>query len=387
MDYRRQLPDVWSRCKTYKELAECLIFGESKTPPDSIEQYANYEEAQNFLETWKKRISDAEELAAKQYEETQQIQSEKEQQAEELGHTSADITTKRDGMSIDPFKPILYPVQQTLAMICRYIRHARYVLFWEECYISFWVVTACFIVGTIFLFVPWFFLMTWTARALVWIFFGPWMKLVDIFYIRKIKPLSQEEIDNKKLLELERRRLITSEALVDARIKRENAAKLKAMKTYLFGKFISRVPVLKEDRYRDIPLPESTAVPYTPPPVPLSEMAMREAGYRRTRLPGQHLVGDMIPKVGIIKSGEWVSVCSPLTFTLSQIDARNFTEAPVGQAVARPKRVGAAASRDSTVDAYVRIGTLVLTAGFLTWFGVPFLASVTEHFVSVMWHE
>ena len=123
------------------------------------------------------------------------------------------------------------------------------------------------------------------------------MKLVDIFYVSKLEPPSDEDLELRILKERERRRLASSAAIAEARVKRENAAKLKAMKTYMFGKYVTRVPTLKEDRYRDVPLPESSAVPYTAQPVPLSELAMQEAGYNRTRLPGQHLVGDMIPKV------------------------------------------------------------------------------------------
>jgi hypothetical protein len=87
--------------------------------------------------------------------------------------------------------------------------------------------------------------------------------------------------------EKEKKAISRSDAVREARIKRENNVKLKVMKRFMFGKY---------DRYRDMPLPESTAVPYTAQPVPLSELAMQEAGYHRTRLPGQNLVGDMIPK-------------------------------------------------------------------------------------------
>ena len=182
-------------------------------------------------------------------------------------------------------------------MLCRYVRHVKYTVGWEECYISFWITIGCLLVSIIFLFVPWFFLLKWGSRALVWILFGPWMKLVDVYYVSKIKPLTEEEHIERKEVERAKRRAVTSKAISEARVKREDAAKLKAMKKYLFGKFITRVPVLKEDRYRDMPMPESFAVPYKTKKLKLSELAMQEAGYHRTRLPGQHLAGDMIPRV------------------------------------------------------------------------------------------
>lgn len=270
MSYRRGLPDVWSRCKSYTELSQALILGESKVPPDSIEAYYNYDKAQAFLESWKKRISDAEKEAAKAYEESLKTQEEYAQEMEEFGDATTDLSTKRGEFSIDPFKPILFPVQQNLAMICRYVRHVKvsfllrvvyylaarsqpprpkYVIFWEECYISFWVVSGCLLLAIIFMFVPWFFLLKWTARILVWTFFGPWMKLVDIYYVSKIEPPSEEEVALRKERNREKRRLAASAAVTEARIKRENIAKTKAMKKYMFGKFVVRVPVLKQDRY------------------------------------------------------------------------------------------------------------------------------------------
>jgi hypothetical protein len=297
MDYRSQLPDVWSRCKTYLELARTLALGDSGTPPVTIAPLENYAEAKRFTDEWRKRITDSEEKAAKAYRDSVRLQEEYANEAEEFVETDTDMSTKQGGLSIDPFKPLLFPVQQNLALVCRYVRHVKFVIFWEECYISFWIATGCILLGTVFLFVPWLFLIKWTSRFVAWTLFGPWMKLVDIFYVSKLEPPSEEDLELKLLKERERRRLASSAAIAEARVKRENVVKLKAMKTYMFGKYVTRVPTLKEDRYRDFPLPESSAVPYTAQPVPLSELAMQEAGYNRTRLPGQHLVGDMIPKV------------------------------------------------------------------------------------------
>ena len=297
MDYRRRLPDKWSHCKTYAELLTVMLTGESHAPPDSIAAYENYDEAQAFLEKWKNRITESEKAAARAYEESIKLQEEAERDAEVMAEATTDISTKRGGVSIDPFKPILFPVQQNLATLCRYLRHLKYVVLWEECYITFWVVTGCIVLGTMFLFLPWLFILRWTSRILVWLIFGPWMKLVDVFYLSQIQPLSEEEESEKREQERMRRQLASSAALTDARIKRETAVKLKAMKKYMFGRFITRVPVLKEDRYRDLPLPESTAVPFNANKMTLAELAMHEAGYRKTRLPGQHLAGVMIPKV------------------------------------------------------------------------------------------
>jgi hypothetical protein len=297
MGYRRSLPDVWSRCRSYGELIQTLATGESSTPPASIKSRENYKEAVAFREAYHKRILETEVKAQESYEEALKAQEEYEKEIEEIGDTDTDITTKRGGYSIDPFKRILFPVQQNLAMVCRYVRHTKYIILWDECYLTFWITTGCLLVSLLFLFVPWGFLIKWGARLFVWALFGPWMKLVDIYYVREIESLTEDDIAKQKHTARELRKLATTAAVSKARVKRENAAKLKAMKKQMFGKFITRVPVLKEDRYKDIPLPDSMATPYQPEPLPLSELAMQEAGYHRTRLPGQHLTGDMIPKV------------------------------------------------------------------------------------------
>jgi len=211
--------------------------------------------------------------------------------------------------------------------------------------------------------------MKWSARVCVWTLFGPWMKLVDIYYVSKIKPLSEEELQQKQERERQARKLQSLSLVAGARVKREDKEKLKAMKKYMFGKYITRVPVLKEDRYRDLPLPESTATPFRPEPVPMAELAMSDAGYKKIRLPGQHLVGSMIPK----------------------IESHGFTEAPIGQPTAHPtlvdkNRPGGAFSTGSetTSAAYIRLGSLVVAAGILTWFGVPLLASITQRALSYM---
>eukprot|EP00523_Entomoneis_sp_CCMP467_P008491 CAMPEP_0168738488 /NCGR_PEP_ID=MMETSP0724-20121128/10959_1 /TAXON_ID=265536 /ORGANISM="Amphiprora sp., Strain CCMP467" /LENGTH=1081 /DNA_ID=CAMNT_0008785833 /DNA_START=7 /DNA_END=3252 /DNA_ORIENTATION=+ len=360
MDYRLHLPTPWLHCKHFLEHAFTLFYGSTPIAPYSIESHENAKEAIAFEEGWRKRITESEEAAAKEYEENLKAQEEYQREMDEIGDVS-DISAlnKNDGgISVDPFKSVLYPVQQNLQMVCKYLRRIRYVLIWEESYISFWVTAGCFLVSIIFLFVPWFFLIQWTARILVWALFGPWMKLVDIFYVSKLDDYTEEELMQQRLESRKKRRLATATALAEARIKREDAMKLKAMKAYYFGKYITRVPVLKEDRYVDTPCLESHALPFKPDPLPLSELAMQEAGYHRTRIPGQHLVGSMIP----------------------QIETVSFTEAPVGQALRRPNLVDKdIAGPESTTAAYAKIGSLVVCASVISWFAVPFFSSLTQH--------
>jgi hypothetical protein len=128
----------------------------------------------------------------------------------------------------------------------------------------------------------------------------------------------------------------------------------------MFGKFAMRIPILKQDRYVDTPLAESSATPYKEKEFTLAELAMKEAGYNRTRVPGQTLVGDMIPLI----SGE------------------AFTEAPIGKATAHPEKLAkhapganAVASTDSTATAYAKIGAVVAVAVAVSYVGTPMITS------------
>jgi len=188
------------------------------------------------------------------------------------------------------------------------------------------------------------------------------MKLVDIFYVSKTEELTSEEERKQKEFTL---RQINKVALLEARIRKEEAIKQKDMKRIFFGKYVTRVPVLKEDRYRDVPLPQSQATPYIPPRRTLNEVAMEDAGYRRTRIPGQHLIGDMIPTIEMV----------------------HFTEAPVGQAIAHPNVLNVGRDvlsiPESTASAYAKIGALVGTAVFVTWFAVPLVAALADQIMGL----
>jgi hypothetical protein len=370
MGWRRNNPDVWTRCYSFAEILEKIVVGKCSTPPDRIEPFQDFDVAKKALEKWMSRLKDAEDKAQRAYIEAQKEEEERLKELEEIGETDADISTKvGGGISIDPIKAALHPVQLILGTICEVLRFVKHVLYWEEAYFSFWITIASAFLAIVCMFVPWFFLIQWTARIIVWTIFGPWMKLVDIFYISKIKPETEEERITREQQEKQQRRLATSLAAKEARLARENVAKMRDMKRVMFGKFSMKIPTLKMDRYSDRPLPESSATPYQEKALTLAELAMQEAGYNRIRLPGQTLVGDMIPRV----------------------ETETFTKAPTGKATSSPEKLakdtpggGTKQSSDSTTTAYVYIGSLVAMASVITFFGVPILASYTEFMVGMV---
>ena len=133
------------------------------------------------------------------------------------------------------------------------------------------------------------------------------MKLADVFYFSRIKPETEEQKKERESRYKLHRRKKLADQILEAQIAREKASKLKDFKQYMFGEFVSRVNILKLDRYYDIPLPASSASKYNPKSYTLGELAMQEAGYHRTRVDGQQLVGDMIPKVWCLRPFEMIA--------------------------------------------------------------------------------
>lgn len=296
MGYRRNSPNPWEGCKSFAEFLQVLIFDKSLTS-HSIAQHENEKEAKAFEEKWKARIAKANEDAAKRQKKMLEDQQELEQQMAEIGETTADtdISTKTDGgMSMDPFKPILYPIQQYLCMTCEWVRFIRNIIIWEECYITFLIVAGSLSIGVVFLFVPWAFLFRWTSRLLCWALLGPWMKLVDIYWYRNLKKLTEEEQKEQDQVSKKQQLDAAKAAAADARVKREEAAKLKDMKSVLYGKFVTKIPIFKVDRFRDMPLHTSMATPCKP----------KVGKVMSERVAGQRLVGAMIPKVQSLSRSE-----------------------------------------------------------------------------------
>jgi len=368
--WRKSRPNLWARCTSFRRIALQLLWGRSPGASEKIEPYENWDASKSEIDKFMDRIKEAQRLAQvaeeKAAKENAKFEREEKERLEDL--KEMDATTKTGGLrtAVDPVAQSMLPFQIALGMVCRCIRFAKNVLIWEEAYFSFWVVAACMFTAVVCLLVPWFFLIKWGSRMFVWTFFGPWMKLLDI-YSYKIKDLIGDE-DVWEQMQAVRNK----DAKSDMRVRKEDAKKMQTMKEHMFGKYSVSIPVLKLDRYADIPLPESSATPYQAKELTLAELAMEEAGYKRTRVPGQNLVGKMIP----------------------QIAQEEFTAAPTGQAILNfnllsPASVGPGLIKaaGSTRAAYIKIGSIIAAAGVLTVFGVPFLGMCTEWVFAKVLHS
>ncbi len=139
----------------------------------------------------------------------------------------------------DSSKVILFSIQNFFCKSCRLLRISSSVFLWRDSYLAFWITSLCFAASFMAFWIPWLWLIQWSFRLFVWPFFGPWMKLVDIFYFQERKNLSRkgENIlplsDIEILVDLLDRMMQREEANA---IRRENSLKDKEMKRYMFGK-------------------------------------------------------------------------------------------------------------------------------------------------------
>ena len=240
MEQVRNHPSPWQRCRSYHELLSILVFNHSFRRPKSIEMDSNIDAIKAFekLNDERKKRREKEKQAKEQLE--AQIREVEEEADEE---EEVDITAKASGVMqyFNPLRPFLIPAVALLEQVCILLRVAKSVVLWRDCYIAFWLTTACFVATLALVWIPWGFLIIWTCRILVWVLLGPWMKLVDMFYIRKrgyetVEDMSAMFEDNLK----DRYKVVLEKTLYQQQ-NRERALKLQSFKKYMFGKVIARL--------------------------------------------------------------------------------------------------------------------------------------------------
>ena len=145
-----------------------------------------------------------------------------------------------------------------------------------------YVIGTCMLFGFLLMVIPWASALHFSLKMIVYIFLGPWMKIVDILYQRRhserMKRLMKEMKEREK------------KVWEQARLKKEEVMKLKAARILRFGRFAVKVPILNFPRYRDYPLPESIARP-----IKLKDSTKRYEVSPKRFIPGQKHVGVMIP--------------------------------------------------------------------------------------------
>lgn len=265
---RNQHPSPWNRCRSFADYVEVLHHGTSLLSTRPINPHEGAKEAEAFEKEWSDRIKKDLKFAATQAAMQAEISS--------IGNDS--IQTKTfGGISLDLLEK-LGRYQGMIARCCRYCRFIKIIVTWEESAVSFWI-AACFLVGgLVSLLLPWAFILLWTGRTLVWGLLGPHMMIVDAVLFSDAPDEGQvleKAMDNFK------------KQSRTARLRHQEAVKLKDIKSLSFGKFITFVPSHNLSRHYDRPLPGSFAR------LQGDKTVIEVASHC---IPGQQMFGIIIPR-------------------------------------------------------------------------------------------
>lgn len=268
-----------------------MILFNTSSKPATIKPYENQSEIDKYNAEIETKRKEREERKAKEAAEAEEDKKEladlkaEAEEEEKKGHKKLFIKNWIPGFStFNPLSGVLFTLQKHLRKVCVTLRVTNAIITWQEGHLTFWLTNACVVTGIVLLIVPWDKIIKWTFRIFVWTFLGPWMRLVDIYYVQKqldkkgnVKSVEERMHDRKE-------DLMASSQLVQSR--REDAKKMKSMRKYLFGKYSIQVPVSKEARYFDVPLPASYAQPHVSLPGHHHKIVARALG--------QNLDGHMI---------------------------------------------------------------------------------------------
>lgn len=283
-EHRYRHPSPWNRPMSFVGMWQALLFGDT-VQPASIADHENEGALRRYEQALLKRQEEkraAAERAQARAEEIANLAS-----GEGMDNLDGIMETKVGKVSINPLAPLLLRVQDVLGLVCKCLRITKSIIMWDECYFAFALANTCLALSLLFLFVPWSIILRWTFRFLVHSLMGPWIKLVDIFYVQKLDDKCEDNAAKQLQLAAREKMESLNVAKKALMVKMEDFSKTKAMKRYMFGKFVTRVPQFKEYRYVDTPRPESTARPYQ---IKLVSNLIKE------RQHGQALSGHMIPK-------------------------------------------------------------------------------------------
>ena len=158
------------------------------------------------------------------------------------------------------------------------------LLFWEESQFSFWVTFLSFALGFVSLFLPVSSFLLCSGNILFRVCFGPWMMLVDYYFVQENL---EESIDKKASFILRKTKAYRRLA--------EEVAALKAMRNLTYGKFSLDVPLNHVPRHFDRPTPESTATPLSEDLLHLYEKVEEDTktiGVSRQTMSGKMIYGS-----------------------------------------------------------------------------------------------
>lgn len=276
-------PSRWKVPPKYVEMLSRLVLNKSLRetidPDENLAAIQVYEA--KVAAQAKRRKEEAEKAEAHEAALQMELEAEaaKAEEAEDLNKK------KGFGFNLNLLKPHLYPIQKELRKVVYGLRATKGVFLWGEAFYTFWIVTLCLFASLVFFFIPWSFFIQWTIRIVVFLALGPWMWLVDKYYLKMNPDMTDEEQDEAFRQRLAARVQEVKEEAGNLFVRKENTQKLKSFKRYMFGRHLVSVPRFSEDLYADFPLPSSSCAP--------TEGVFSVVP--KLRKYGQALEGDMIP--------------------------------------------------------------------------------------------
>ena len=219
-----------------------------------------------------------------------------------------DISTvsKGGGMMSALYVDYLTYLHLLLKMLIKYIRALKSFATWQS-NSTYQFTVKCLVVATVWALFPFKTQSYWLVRALVWITLGPWVKLLDLFWIRKFyrtrETLIREGVPQttEEMKEDIASRPNTLEPLLKSaalesmsnlgRVVVEDNVKLRDCREEYFGSFSEHIPLVDMSRFPSVPLPSSSAVPTNHVFDPDKEQCVKW-----DYVAGQKLEGTMIPQ-------------------------------------------------------------------------------------------
>ena len=146
---------------------------------------------------------------------------------------------------------------------CRNIRYFRNLSSWDLPWRAFAVILVCMLLSiTLLVFEPVvIFIVNYSCRVIVWVFLGPWMALVDRFYVQ---PRESQSWDDFIESLSKTRAALLHETVGIKRIEKENKLKWRDMMTLKYGEYMIQTPTSDINKCLDTPLPDSSANTFVP---------------------------------------------------------------------------------------------------------------------------
>mmetsp|Transcript_2409 Transcript_2409/g.4473 ORF Transcript_2409/g.4473 Transcript_2409/m.4473 type:complete len:552 (+) Transcript_2409:343-1998(+) len=297
-------PSPWKRCESVRSIVNKII-NRQDFVHIQISPYEGYEASLTRDELEKARRERAKKLLFALKSFAARVMREK-KKGDPYYYLVA--TEDKNPFQLNLFNFLDSPLQSIhliLNYLCSNLRILRSIITWKAYHYSFAIMVYSTLLGTAFAFLPVNKLIQWVCRVVALIILGPWMKLVDIFYVmpyfpapdRETNKLEVKEPNVDALFECSTFKILTKRV----RVAEEDALKLKDMREYLFGRYMEAIPTFDESRYPNVPEPSSSAHTYREPDgshcTKFGYEYLPKSETKWVMIHDQKLEGGMVPRI------------------------------------------------------------------------------------------